>query len=100
MRIKMHLWQARLVQVLCFIFLVSSIASPQVIKGYWGYKRDKEDVEKLLDMLRCNEKIHRVPEFFLVRCTITNCPILCFSSIKLKKEQTKTPKNRRRKKSI
>lgn len=52
-----------LVLVLCFIFLLSSIAMPQTIKGYYSHKLEDTKVGELLRKLEGN-KISEIPKIF------------------------------------
>jgi hypothetical protein len=53
-----------LIAVLCFVFLVPSNATPQTIKGYYKYNRNRTQVKKFLDMLRDKKNIASVPKCF------------------------------------
>ncbi len=64
MKTNVYHWSLRLVLALCFFILVSSTATPQTIKGYWEYKRNEEDVIKLLDMLKSRVDIIQTPKYF------------------------------------
>ena len=64
MKTNVYHWSLRLVLALCFFILVSSSATPQTIKGHWEYKRNEEDVTKLLNMLKSRVDIVQIPKYF------------------------------------
>jgi hypothetical protein len=98
MSTKVGLRQGRLALALCLLFAASSIAVPQTIKGYWEYKRDKEEVGKLLDMLKSNKKIPLVPEHFFGDVYNYRLPDLLFfidKTQKNKKEDAQKPEEKK-----